>query len=427
MQGRHVGRPPVRPRGATTTATATRCCSSSSRRARAPATPASTRASSAPSAADVDAVVIAPESAATSSARWPRDHTVVPVWRELLADLETPVAAFAELVGDEPGFLLESVEHGERWSRFSFVGRDPAATLVARDGARRGRRATLPDGVPLDQGMLAALEALLARYRVAVARRAAAVARRPRRLPRLRRRARGRAPARRPARRPRLPRRGAVGHRRARRVRPLPPAGHLDRERVRPAGRDRRRPRRGLRRGASRGSTQLAADGAPPARRAAGRAARRRRPAARRAARRWARGRTAARSRPPRSTSSPATSSRSCSRSASTSTLDADPFDVYRVLRQVNPSPYMYFVRHPEVTIVGSSPEPMVQLLDGRVISPADRRHPPPRPHRRGRPPPRRRARRAPEGARRARDARRPRPQRRRPGRASSAPSRSTS
>jgi anthranilate synthase component 1 len=39
------------------------------------------------------------------------------------------------------------------------------------------------------------------------------------------------------------------------------------------------------------------------------------------------------------------------------------------VLRQVNPSPYMYFLRHPDVTIVGSSPEPMVQLLDGRVIS----------------------------------------------------------
>ena len=42
--------------------------------------------------------------------------------------------------------------------------------------------------------------------------------------------------------------------------------------------------------------------------------------------------------------------------------LDADPFDVYRVLRQVNPSPYMYFLRHPEMTIVGSSPEPMVQV-----------------------------------------------------------------
>jgi anthranilate synthase component 1 len=35
----------------------------------------------------------------------------------------------------------------------------------------------------------------------------------------------------------------------------------------------------------------------------------------------------------------------------------------------VNPSPYMYFLRHPEVTIVGSSPEPMVQVLGDRVIS----------------------------------------------------------
>jgi anthranilate synthase component 1 len=49
--------------------------------------------------------------------------------------------------------------------------------------------------------------------------------------------------------------------------------------------------------------------------------------------------------------------------------LDARPFDFYRALRQVNPSPYMYFLRHPELTVVGSSPEPMVRLIDGRVIS----------------------------------------------------------
>jgi anthranilate synthase component 1 len=49
--------------------------------------------------------------------------------------------------------------------------------------------------------------------------------------------------------------------------------------------------------------------------------------------------------------------------------LGADAFDLYRVLRQVNPSPYMYFMRHPDVTIVGSSPEPMVQVLGNRVIS----------------------------------------------------------
>jgi anthranilate synthase component 1 len=49
--------------------------------------------------------------------------------------------------------------------------------------------------------------------------------------------------------------------------------------------------------------------------------------------------------------------------------LEADPYDVYRVLRQVNPSPYMYFVREPELCIVGSSPEPMVQLSNGKVTS----------------------------------------------------------
>ena len=62
------------------------------------------------------------------------EHTFVPVWTELLADLETPVAAYVKLVGDGPGFLLESVEGAERWARFSFVGRNPSATLVLRDG-----------------------------------------------------------------------------------------------------------------------------------------------------------------------------------------------------------------------------------------------------------------------------------------------------
>ncbi|MGH9266756.1 MAG: hypothetical protein ACRD0D_01110 [Acidimicrobiales bacterium] len=90
-------------------------------------------------------------------------HAIVPVWREILCDLITPVAAFLRLVGDRPGFLLESVEH-ERWGRFSFVGRDPSATLVARPGhiALDGR---LPPAVPLDRGVLAALAGLLGAYR----------------------------------------------------------------------------------------------------------------------------------------------------------------------------------------------------------------------------------------------------------------------
>ena len=57
-------------------------------------------------------------------------YSVVPVWTEVLADMETPVSAYLKLVGDDSGFLLESVEHGERWSRYSFVGRNAQRTLV---------------------------------------------------------------------------------------------------------------------------------------------------------------------------------------------------------------------------------------------------------------------------------------------------------
>src|SRR5262249_19514605 len=67
-------------------------------------------------------------------------------------------------VGDGTGFLLESVEHGERWSRFSFVGRDPRATLVLRNG-HISVDGAVPANVPTDRGMLAAIEELLHVYR----------------------------------------------------------------------------------------------------------------------------------------------------------------------------------------------------------------------------------------------------------------------
>jgi anthranilate synthase component 1 len=49
--------------------------------------------------------------------------------------------------------------------------------------------------------------------------------------------------------------------------------------------------------------------------------------------------------------------------------LGAEPLDLYRSLRQVNPSPYMYLLQYPDLAVVGSSPEPMVRVRDGRVIS----------------------------------------------------------
>jgi anthranilate synthase component 1 len=47
----------------------------------------------------------------------------------------------------------------------------------------------------------------------------------------------------------------------------------------------------------------------------------------------------------------------------------ADPLDVYRVLRATNPSPYMYLLRYDGFDIVGSSPEALVKVADGRVMA----------------------------------------------------------
>ena len=58
----------------------------------------------------------------------------VPVFRDIPADLDTPVAAYLKLRGDGPSFLLESVERGESVGRYSFVGGSPRAVARLRDG-----------------------------------------------------------------------------------------------------------------------------------------------------------------------------------------------------------------------------------------------------------------------------------------------------
>lgn len=47
--------------------------------------------------------------------------------------------------------------------------------------------------------------------------------------------------------------------------------------------------------------------------------------------------------------------------------VDAHPLEIYRTLRVVNPSPFMFYLRTPDVTLVGSSPEIMVRVVEGRV------------------------------------------------------------
>lgn len=47
---------------------------------------------------------------------------LIPVWREILADMETPVSAFKKIDDGASSFLLESIEGGEKWARYSFLG-----------------------------------------------------------------------------------------------------------------------------------------------------------------------------------------------------------------------------------------------------------------------------------------------------------------
>ncbi len=57
------------------------------------------------------------------------EYDVVPVYREILADTETPVSVLQRFAERENAFLLESMEGGETWGRYSFVGVDPEVLL----------------------------------------------------------------------------------------------------------------------------------------------------------------------------------------------------------------------------------------------------------------------------------------------------------
>ncbi|MEJ6627868.1 MAG: anthranilate synthase component I [Ilumatobacteraceae bacterium] len=289
----------------------------------------------------------------------------MPVWTEVLADMETPVAAYMKLVGDEPGFLLESVENGERWSRYSFVGRNPLATLVLRNG-QITTTGEIPGDVVLDKGMLAAMDSLLAIYKAPVMEE----------LPPLQGGLMG-----------------FLGYDIVREVENLPNAPRDDRKLPDAtisvigslAAFDHWRQRVYLLESVPLiNLDNLEIDAAYDA--AIGRI--------QEAVADLTKPLSYVAVEPPRSDDykpqfDPKKNGSSYQRAVLAAKeyiqagdifqvvlsqrfdvrLNADPFDVYRVLRQVNPSPYMYYVKHPELTIVGSSPEPLVQLRDGKVIS----------------------------------------------------------
>jgi anthranilate synthase component 1 len=97
-----------------------------------------------------------------------RRSAVVPVWREVLADLYTPLGVYDRLRGDGPTFLLESVEQGERWGRYSFIGRDPILSIRARGGQVEVRGDVTADvaGAAATGDVLQTIDAVLRRLAV---------------------------------------------------------------------------------------------------------------------------------------------------------------------------------------------------------------------------------------------------------------------
>lgn len=290
---------------------------------------------------------------------------VVPVWAEVLADRHTPVGVYLALVGDSPGFLLESVEHGERWARFSFVGCRPRAEIALTDGKVQFTGA-VPASVPRGDGFLVALEAMLAAYRAPV------IADLP------------------PLQGGMI---GHIGYDVVREIERLPDSPQDDRSLPDAvmsmigslAAFDHWRQRVFLIESVpTLGLTPVEIDAAYDS--------------AVTAVHRMASdlGRVTANDviEPPVTNEQVEALASSMGEGRFQDAvrvakehivagdifqvvlsqrfevqLDADPFDFYRVLRQVNPSPYMYFVKHDLLTIAGSSPEPLVQVRDGKVVS----------------------------------------------------------
>jgi anthranilate synthase component 1 len=319
-----------------------------------------------------------------------RRFRVVPVTRTLLADLTTPVAAFARWCGPDttpdgaagrPGFLLESVDHGGRWSRWSFVGRDPRARLVAR-GRQVALTGELPDGidpddVPTDQGILAALEVLLDHLRAPTDEQFAEAVPDAPELPLLHSGVMG-----------------YLGYDVVREVEHLPGVPTDDRgwpDAVLSVIGEVAAYDHWSQKVTLVANTFLAADATDAQIDAAWA------DAVTRLERMAADGATPIDEplvEPPSRSDEIVPVRSSMGGGAYETAVDvakehilagdifqvvlaqrfdfttsAEPLDIYRTLRQVNPSPYMFLMREEDLTLVGCSPEPMVQLLGGQVIS----------------------------------------------------------
>ncbi|UCD34475.1 MAG: anthranilate synthase component I [Nitrospiraceae bacterium] len=92
------------------------------------------------------------------------EGNLIPVYRDILADLETPLSAFLKLKGKHC-FLLESVEGGEKWARYSFIGSNPSVIIEGSGRTLTIRRGTQKEQVVAERDPLEIVSAELKKYR----------------------------------------------------------------------------------------------------------------------------------------------------------------------------------------------------------------------------------------------------------------------
>ncbi|MBI4653758.1 MAG: anthranilate synthase component I [Nitrospirae bacterium] len=93
-----------------------------------------------------------------------REGNLIPVYKETLVDLETPLSAYLKL-RMKRGFLFESVVGGEKWARYSFIGGNPSLTIEGKGKNLIIRREGKKEKVSFDNDPLEAIESELKRYK----------------------------------------------------------------------------------------------------------------------------------------------------------------------------------------------------------------------------------------------------------------------
>ncbi|MFZ7133546.1 MAG: anthranilate synthase component I [Eubacteriales bacterium] len=81
-------------------------------------------------------------------------YTVIPIIKEIEGDVDTPISLFKKLCKDEVSYLLESMEGGSKWGRYSFVGRKPYITIIGSKnslGIHKGDESTTIPGKYMDE------------------------------------------------------------------------------------------------------------------------------------------------------------------------------------------------------------------------------------------------------------------------------------